>query len=99
MAWNSNDEESVSYIIFDGWRPMRIPLPGHYPSGYHWPRYCNWRHDGGDGIVDYPLSLTAIVVEQREQIVYVNRMVEASREPVRLAQMSAIYGSPEQVGE
>jgi len=98
-AWNANDEQSVSYIIFDGWRWMQIPLPGHYPSGFHWPRYANWRHDAGDGIVDYPLSLTAIIVEQRQKIVYVTEMVDASTEGVRLSDLTAVYGDPEQVGD
>lgn len=79
------------------------PLPGHYPSGYHWPRQCNWRNGTpdktGDGVVDYPLQLVGLIVEQREQIVYVNEMVEASRQPVRLSGLSAVYGDPEQVGD
>ena len=103
MAWNANDEMSVSYIIFDGWRWMQIRLPGHYASGYHWPRFANWRNgtpEGeGDGVVDYPLSLTGVVVEQREQIIYVNEMIEASREPVRLWGLTAVYGDPEEVGD
>ena len=98
-AWNANDEQSVSYIVHDGWRWMEIPLPGHYPGGFHWPRYANWRHDDGDGIVDYPLSLTAIIVEQRQKIVYVTEMVDASAEPVRLSDLTAVYGDPEQVGD
>lgn len=98
-AWNANDEMSVSYIIFDGWRWMQIPLPGHYPSGFHWPRYANWRHDDGDGIVDYPLSLTGVVVEQRQKIVYVTEMVDASTQPVRIAELTAVYGDPERVDD
>jgi len=98
-AWNANDEMSVSYIIFDGWRWVQIPLPGHYAGGFHWPRFANWRHDDGDGIVDYPLSLTGLVVEQREKIVYVNQMVDASREPVRLSGLTALYANPEVVGD
>ena len=94
---------SVSYIIFDDWRWMQIRLPGHYDSGYHWPRYCNWRNgtpdETGDGIVDYPLSLTGLIVEQREQIVYVNQMVDASREPIRVSGLTAVYGDPEEVGD
>jgi len=98
-AWNASDEQSVSYVIFDGWSWMEIPLPGHYGSGFHWPRYCNWRHDGGDGIVHYPLALTAIVVEQRRKIVYVNETMDASREPVRLSGLTALCGNPEEVGD
>jgi hypothetical protein len=98
-AWNANDEQSVSYIIHDGWRWMQVPLPGHYGSGFHWPRYANWRHDDGDGTVDYPLSLTHITVEQRRQIVYVNEMVDASAGRVRLSDLMALYGDPEIVDD
>ena len=103
MAWNANDTESLSYIIHDDWRWMQIPVPGHYGSGYHWPRYCNWRNgtadETGDGIVDYPLTLTGLIVEQREKVVYVNAMVDASKQPVRLSDLKAVYGDPEQVGD
>lgn len=98
-AWNANDEQSVSYIIFDDWRWMQIPLPGHYGSGFHWPRFANWRHDGGNGKVDYPLKLTAVIVEQRKQVVYVNDMVDASSAPVRLQGLHAVYGNPENTGD
>ena len=98
-AWNANDEQSVSYIIHDGWRWMEIPLPGHYAGGFHWPRFANWRHDDGDAIVDYPLSLTGLSVEQRGKIVYVTEMVEASRAPVCLSNLMAVYGDPEVVDD
>ena len=103
MAWNAYDIESLSYINFDGWRWIEIPLPGQYGSGYHWPRYCIWRNGTsdktGDGVVDYPLSLTGLALEQREQIVYVNEMVPASRHPILLGAVQAVYGDPEQVGD
>jgi hypothetical protein len=115
MSWNSYDIESLSYINFDGWRWIEIPLPGHYASGYHWPRYCIWRNGTAentgakeprhgsprprDGIVDYPLTLTGLALEQRDQIVYVNEMVPASRRPIRLGAIHAVYGNPEQVGD
>ena len=78
-------------------------IPGHYGSGYHWPRYCNWRNgtadETGDGIVDYPLTLSGLIVEQREKVVYVNAMVDASKQPVRLSDLKAVYGDPQQVGD
>ena len=98
-AWNANDEQSVSYIIHDGWRWMEIPLPGHYAGGFHWPRFANWRHDDGDAIVDYPLQLTGLSVEQRGKIVYVTEMVETSKAPVRLSNLMAVYGDPEVVDD
>jgi hypothetical protein len=49
--------------------------------------------------VDYPLTLTGLALEQREQIVYVNEMVPAPRRPIRLGAIHAVYGDPEQVGD
>lgn len=58
-AWNTNDTESTTFVNFDGWRQLAVALPGQYPfDNYHWPRNCNWRHRGGNGLVDYPLKLT-----------------------------------------
>ena len=76
-----------------------VPLPGHYGSGFHWPRFANWWHDDGDGIVDYPLTLTSVTVEQRRQIVYVNEMADASPEPVCLSDLMALYGDPQVVDD
>jgi len=102
-TWNESDVESRSFINFDGWRWMEIPLPGHFGGGWHWPRYCYWRNGtsekAGNGIVDYPLKLTRLIVEQRRKIVYVTEMVDASREPIRLSQLMAEYGHPDVIGD
>ena len=103
-TWNGSDVEGLSYIIFDDWRWMRIPLPGSYPNGSHWPRMCNWWHEEqhnrpGAPPVAYPLTFTGLIVEQREQIVYVNEMVEASKQPIRLSRLTAVYGDPEETGD
>ena len=47
----------------------------------------------------YPLTFTGFVVELREQIVYVNEMVEASKQPIRLSGLTAVYGDPEETGD
>ena len=83
---------------------MRMPLPGSYPNGSHWPRMCNWWHEEqhnrpGAPPVAYPLTFTGLVVELREQIVYVNQMVEASKQPIRLSRLTAVYGDPEETGD
>lgn len=77
--WNTNDTESTTFVNFDGWRQLSVDLPGHYGGGdYHWPRNCNWRYTGGNGRVDYPLRLTGMVVELRENLVYIDELVEAT---------------------
>ena len=95
--WNTNDSESTTFVNFDGWRQLSVALPGQYSiDGYHWPRNCNWRHRGGDGRVDYPLKLTGIVVEMREQLVYIDELVDATSRSILLSRLSC--GEPASPG-
>ncbi|MEO2030885.1 MAG: hypothetical protein ABGZ35_02255 [Planctomycetaceae bacterium] len=90
--WNTVDTESTSYINFDGWRFVGVALPGQHPfDHYHWPRNGNWRHVGGDGIVDYPLALTRITVEMREKLVYIDELVDVTRRSIRLGEIFCSY--------
>ena len=69
-----------------------MKLPGQYPfDNYNWPRNCNWRHVGGDGLVDYPLRLTKLIVEMREKLVHVDEMVDATSKTVLLDQLMCSY--------
>ena len=87
--WNTNDTESTTFVNFDGWRQLSVALPGHYPSdNYNWPRNCNWRHRGGNGLVDYPLSLTGLVIELRENLVYIDELVEAASRSIMLSELT-----------
>ena len=89
-AWNTNDTESTTFVNFDGWRQLAVALPGQYPfDNYHWPRNCNWRHRGGNGLVDYPLKLTALVLEMRERIVYIDELVETTSRSLLLGELRA----------
>ena len=95
--WNTNDTESTTFVNFDGWRQLSVELPGHYGSGdYHWPRNCNWRHRGGNGRVDYPLKLTGIVVELRENLVYIDELVEATSRSLMFSDLACgdAFGAP-----
>ena len=88
-AWNTNDTESTTFVNFDGWRQLAVALPGQYPfDNYHWPRNCNWRHRGGNGLVDYPLKLTALVLEMRERIVYIDELVETTSRSLLLGELT-----------
>ena len=90
--WNTNDTESTSFVNFDGWRYMGIDLPGEYPvERYQWPRKCNWRSTGGDGLVDHPLRLKGFYVQLREKLVYVDEMVPAASRHLLLDDLTCSY--------
>ena len=90
--WNTNDTESTSFVNFDGWRYMGIDLPGEYPvDRYQWPRKCNWRSTGGDGLVDHPLRLKGFYVQLREKLVYVDEMVPAASRHLLLDDLMCSY--------
>ncbi len=90
--WNTNDTESTSFVNFDGWRYMGIDLPGEYPvERYQWPRKCNWRSTGGDGLVDHPLRLKGFYVQLREKLVYVDEMVPAASRHLLLDDLMCSY--------
>jgi hypothetical protein len=44
-ATNAADSEGESFISFDGWQTIKMPLPGQYQSPdqfVHWPRNFDW---------------------------------------------------------
>ena len=71
--WNCDDIHAWSFFNFDGWRYMSFPLPAHsaYDSfrelGTTW-----WNSEGGDEVVDLPLTLENMIVEMRTHVIYVN---------------------------
>lgn len=99
-AYNADDIHSWSQFAFDGARYLTFELPGH--TG--WDTYRKngttwWRADEGDGVVDLPLSLEAIVVEQRTHVLYVNDVAPAASDEVSLGRLYAEYDSPEDATE
>jgi hypothetical protein len=93
--YNCDDVHSWSAFNFDGWRFLRFELPGHTgwdnfrKHGTTW-----WRSDGGDGIVDLPLTLENIIIEQRSHILYVNDVQPAASASVCLGKLLAEYANP-----
>jgi len=94
--WNCDDVHSWSSFNFDGWRYVRFELPGHVgydnfrKHGTTW-----WRADDGDTIVDLPLALEQIIIEQRSHVIYVNDVQPAASDTVRLGKVYAEYETPE----
>ena len=91
FAGGGEDIYGRSFINFDGWRWMEIDLCGHHRPDYPRPSHGNWTSEGGDGLVDYPLTLTKIIVELRDHVVYVNQLAPVNRPAVRLSNLHALY--------
>jgi len=94
--WNCDDVHSWSSFNFDGWRYLRFELPGH--TGYDNFRKQGttwWGSRGGDGIVDLPLRLEAIIVEQRTHILYVNDVQPVASDTVAFGKLFVEYAAPE----
>ncbi len=90
--YNCDDVHSWSAFNFDGWRYVRFELPGHTGvDSFRKPGTTWWRSDGGDGIVDLPLALEAILVEQRSHILYVNDVQPAASDTVCFGKLYAEY--------
>ncbi|MCS6849591.1 MAG: hypothetical protein NZ700_00300 [Gemmataceae bacterium] len=93
--YNCDDPHSWSSFNFDGWRYVRFELPGH--TGYDLFRKHGttwWRSDEGDGIVDLPLHVEAIIVEQRSHILYVNDVQPVASDSVAFGKLYAEYAEP-----
>ena len=94
--YNCDDVHSWSAFNFDGWRYLTFELPGHTgwdsyrKAGTNW-----WRSDKGDDIVDLPLTLESIVVEQRSHILYVNDVQPATSDGVSFGKLYVEYETPE----
>lgn len=95
--YNCDDVHSWSSFNFDGWRYVRFELPGH--TGYDSYRKHGttwWRADAPraalvDNIVDLPLRLEEIIVEQRSHILYVNDVQPAASDTVCFGKMYVEY--------
>jgi hypothetical protein len=93
--YNCDDVHSWSAFNFDGWRYLRFELPGHVGYDSFRKHGTTWyRSDGGDGIVDLPLKLEAIILEQRSHILYVNDVQPASSSSVCLGKLYVEYTDP-----
>lgn len=98
--YNADDVHSWSSFNFDGWRYLRFELPGHLgwdsfrKHGTTW-----WGSHGGDKIVDLPLQLEEIIVEQRSHILYVNDVQPVASDTVSFGTLHVEYESPEDATE
>jgi len=98
--WNCDDTHGWSYVHFEGWRYVRFPLPGNHP--YDAARELEttwWGSRGGDGIVDLPLTLEAIVVEARNEVPVLGEMKLVPKRSYKLSGLVAEYASEADASE
>lgn len=88
--WNTDDAWGLSRINFDGWRYLGIPLPGNYPGEhYPWPANSQWRWDK-DGVVHYPLTVTAIFIELPEKTLHLKRYEAPRRKEIYIHNLMSV---------
>jgi hypothetical protein len=103
-AMNSSDNKGDSYVSFDGWQTMNIPLPGQYPGDDQfvaWPRNYDWWPTNsqeedeklrklGIARVHYPLKLTKVIVAMQPHILYVDDEVEVPNQEIAIDRIGVI---------
>jgi len=98
--WNCDDVHSWCSFNFDGWRYLRFELPGNlcYDSyrkfGTTW-----WLCENGDKIVDLPLTLENVIVEQRTHILYANDVQPVATNSVAFGKIFIEYETPSDATE
>jgi hypothetical protein len=89
-GWSLNDWEGETALNFDGWDYLSVKLPQKYSSGFYQPQQNNWRSSGGDGVVQYPVRVSKLVVTLRDRIVQLNRAIEVPNRSIRLMGLSGL---------
>jgi hypothetical protein len=92
--WNSDDIRSQSSVDFDGWKYMELELPTNLPNGWPGPGMAFWKNEKGDRLVDYPLRLTKLLVEQRTHIYYVNEIVPVPEPAIAVDKIVCSHAAP-----
>jgi len=59
---------------FDGWRYVPWPLPGTASSSDSSAPWASWRSEKGNRVLDFPVRLTGVVLEQYGSVVYINEL-------------------------
>jgi len=74
----------LTFINFDGWNYLSVELPFRYASGFYGPPRRNWLCTGGDGVVDYPIRFTRLVVEMRDRVLHLIEPIPVPDPTIRL---------------
>jgi hypothetical protein len=94
-AWNCDDLHSWMSFNFDGWRYLRMEMPGNSGHDEYREAGSAWwgPYSAGDGSIDYPLTLEKIAIERRTHVMYVDDPQPANRADVLLGDVYAEYAS------
>ncbi|HUT34382.1 MAG TPA: hypothetical protein VNE39_12925 [Planctomycetota bacterium] len=89
-GWMVGDWKARTYINFDGWNYLQVKLLTWYDGGFYGPERCDW-HFTAEGRVDFPVKVTRLVVELRDQVVHLTDLVPVPDPAIRLKDLSASY--------
>jgi len=89
-GWMVGDWRARSYLNFDGWNYLQVKLLTWYESGFYGPERCEW-HSTAEGRVDFPIKLTRIVFELRDQVVHLTDLIPVPDPAIRLRDLSVSY--------
>lgn len=92
--WNSDDIRSHSSVNFDGWKYIEMELPNNLPNGFPGPALAFWKSEKGDRMVDYPLTLTKLAIEQRTHVYYVNEIIQVPDPAITIDKVLCVYDDP-----
>jgi hypothetical protein len=93
--WNCDDNHQWSFFNFDGWRYVEFPLPNHKPGDNYREQDTVWWGSTAEGVVDLPVKLTRVIIEQRTHNIYVDALLPVSNRWVQLSDLMAVYDNPE----
>ena len=93
-GYDGGDWGSYSSIDFDGWCFMTFPLTNESPFKHIEPApgIGQWRHQDGDGKLDYPLKFTGLFIETHRQSLNLTKMAPVKGH-IRLKDVSVIGGA------
>jgi hypothetical protein len=97
--YNCDDVHSWSQFNFDGWRYLNFEMPGHTGWDSYRKNGSTWWRFTQEGIVDLPLTLETVIVEQRTHILYVNDVQPVAGNSVQLGKIAVQYERPEDATE
>jgi hypothetical protein len=88
------EPRGTSYINFDGWCFVSLPLSDKSPvrDRFLSPPARLWAGNGGNGVLDYPIRVTGLIVELKRKSLDLAEM--ATVDPAVLLKDISVYGSP-----
>jgi hypothetical protein len=89
--WNCDDVHGWSFFNFDGWRYVEFPLPNHLPGDNYREKDTVWWNHSAEGVVDLPVRVTRLIIEQRTHNIYVDDLVAVPDRSVELSGLVAVY--------